>query len=118
MKIDNFFDELKRRNVHKVAVTYAVVAWLLVQIATQVFPFFEISHWAVRFVVFLIIIGFPIALVIARVTSHAWIYVPIIGAVVSVGLFLLGRYGFRNMSSSMGDMAAKSIAVLPFDNLS
>ena len=47
MKIDNFFAELKRRNVYKVAVAYAIVGWLLVQVATQVFPFFEIPNWAV-----------------------------------------------------------------------
>ena len=61
----NFFSELKRRNVYKVAVAYAVVGWLLVQVATQVFPFFEIPNWAVRLVVLAIIIGFPIALIIA-----------------------------------------------------
>ena len=61
----NFFAELKRRNVYKVAVAYAVVGWLLVQVATQVFPFFEIPNWAVRLVVLAIVIGFPIALVIA-----------------------------------------------------
>src|SRR5450631_3893949 len=61
----NFFAELKRRNVYKVAIAYAVVAWLLIQIATQVFPFFEIPNWAVRLVVLVILIGFPIALVIA-----------------------------------------------------
>ena len=65
MKIDNFFAELKRRNVYKVAVAYAVVAWLLVQVATQVFPLFEIPTWAIRLVVLLIVIGFPIALVMA-----------------------------------------------------
>ena len=48
MNLDNFFAELKRRNVYKVAVAYAVVGWLLVQVATQVFPFFEIPNWAVR----------------------------------------------------------------------
>src|SRR3954449_11842303 len=61
----NFFAELKRRNVYKVAVAYAVVAWLLVQIATQVFPFFDIPNWAVRVVVLLLILGFPVALVLA-----------------------------------------------------
>ena len=61
----NFFAELKRRNVYKVAVAYAVVGWLLVQVATQVFPFFEIPNWAVRLVVLAIVIGFPVALVIA-----------------------------------------------------
>jgi hypothetical protein len=110
----NFFAELKRRNVYKVAIAYGVVAWLLIQIATQVFPFFEIPNWAVRLVVLVIIIGFPIALVIAwafeltpeglkrtqvadaaaarRSKHRAWIYVVIIAGVISVGLFFLGRY--------------------------
>ena len=136
----NFFAELKRRNVYKVAVAYAVVGWLLVQVATQVFPFFEIPNWAVRLIVLAIVIGFPIALVIAwafeltpeglkrtedvdvgaqtQTRSHAWIYVAIVGALLSVALFMLGRYSFRNVSSSGGELPAKSIAVLPFDNLS
>src|SRR5438876_11200890 len=61
----NFFGELKRRNVYKVAIAYAVVAWLLIQIATQVFPFFEIPNWVVRLVVLLLIIGFSVALILA-----------------------------------------------------
>src|ERR1700760_2606611 len=60
-----FFSELKRRNVYKVAVAYAVVSWLIIQIAAQVFPFFEIPNWAVRLVVILLILGFPIALVLS-----------------------------------------------------
>src|SRR6266496_4372621 len=59
----NFFAELKRRNVYKVAVAYAIVGWLLVQIATQVFPIFEIPNWAGRLVVLLLILGFPVALI-------------------------------------------------------
>ena len=139
MKIDNFFAELKRRNVYKVAVAYAVVGWLLVQVATQVFPFFEIPNWAVRLVVLAIAIGFPIALVVAwafeltpeglkrtedvdlaqsRTKSRAWIYVVIVGALLSVGLFMLGRYGFREKVSVPSALPAKSIAVLPFENLS
>src|SRR5947207_730400 len=104
MKIDNFFAELKRRNVYKVAVAYAVVGWLLVQVATQVFPFFEIPNWAVRLIVLVIVIGFPIALVMAwvfeftpeglkrtedvdlaaaaRRKSHAWLYIGILGAAI------------------------------------
>src|SRR5437763_7997694 len=61
----NFFSELKRRNVYKVAVAYAVVSWLLIQVATQVFPFFEIPNWAVQMVVVALVIGFPIALVLS-----------------------------------------------------
>src|ERR1043166_5451881 len=60
-----FFGELKRRNAYKVAVAYGVVSWLLIQIATQVFPFFEVPNWAVRLVVLLLILGFPVALVLS-----------------------------------------------------
>src|SRR5256886_12403462 len=63
VKVGNFIAELKRRNVYKVAVAYAVVAWLLIQIATQVFPIFEIPNWAGRLVVLLLILGFPVALI-------------------------------------------------------
>ena len=65
MNFKSFFAELKRRNVYKVAVAYAVVGWLLVQVATQVFPFFEIPNWTVRLVVLAIVIGFPIPFFIA-----------------------------------------------------
>jgi hypothetical protein len=61
----NFFGELKRRNVYKVAVAYAVVSWLLIQVATQVFPFFEVPNWAIRLVVLLLALGFPVALVLS-----------------------------------------------------
>ena len=50
--------------VYKVAIADAVVAWLLMQIASQIFPFFEIPNWAVRLVVLLLIIGFPVALIL------------------------------------------------------
>jgi serine/threonine-protein kinase len=109
----NVFRELKRRNVYKVAVAYGVVAWLLMQVASQIFPFFEIPNWAVRLVVLLLIIGFPVALIIAwafeatpegikrteaadaagqRSRGGAWIYVVLIGVALSVGLFFVGRY--------------------------
>jgi TolB-like protein/Flp pilus assembly protein TadD len=142
MKSAAFFAELKRRNVYKVAVAYAVVGWLLVQVATQVFPFFEIPNWAVRLVVLLIIIGCPIALVIAwafeltpegikrteslsaeeakqNARSHGWIYVVIVGVILSIGLFFLGRYtASRGVASAPSASAEKSIAVLPFESLS
>jgi TolB-like protein/Tfp pilus assembly protein PilF len=150
----NFFAELKRRNVYKVAVAYAIVGWLLVQISTQVFPFLEIPNWVVRLVIALVVIGFPIAMVIAWAFEampegikrtevadsmpnaqgqrrHAWIYIVIIGGVMSAGLFLLGRYTARTSGVSRPDASAalpeaatgssisqKSIAVLPFENLS
>ncbi|HEV3099950.1 MAG TPA: hypothetical protein VGY75_09570, partial [Candidatus Udaeobacter sp.] len=141
MNQQNFFAELKRRNVYKVAVAYAVVGWLLVQVATQVFPFLEIPNWVVRLVIVLVVIGFPIALVIAwafeatpegikrtevadakheHSRGKTWIYVVIIGAAISVALFFLGRYtaGSRNVATSANELPAKSIAVLPFENLS
>jgi RNA polymerase sigma factor (sigma-70 family) len=65
MNSHNFFAELKRRKVYKVGIAYAVVAWVLMQVASQIFPFFEIPNWAVRLVVLLLIIGFPAALILA-----------------------------------------------------
>jgi hypothetical protein len=58
----NFLVELKRRNVYRAAVAYGIVAWLLAQLTTQVFPFFEIPNSAVRFVVIVLAAGFPIAM--------------------------------------------------------
>jgi TolB-like protein len=139
-----FLIELKRRNVYKVAIAYAVVAWVLIQIATQVFPFFEIPNWTVRFVVLAIIIGFPIALIIAwafeltpegfkrteyadhpakqRQKNRAWMYVALIGAALSLALFFVGRYTAGRTSPveraqvSATATSAKSIAVLPLLN--
>ncbi len=65
MKWPNFFEELQRRNVCRVAVAYAVVAWLLIQVATQVFPFLQIPDWCIRLVIIICALGFPIALVLA-----------------------------------------------------
>ncbi|PYK89472.1 MAG: hypothetical protein DME35_08695 [Verrucomicrobia bacterium] len=141
MKIDNFFAELKRRNVYKVAVAYAVVAWLLVQIATQVFPFFEIPNWAVRLVVLVLIAGFPVALVFSwafeitpegivreseiesgkSITHHTGrkiVALTIVLAVVATGLLIFQFVRPRSTSPSAATISNKSIAVLPFDNLS
>ncbi|PZR74582.1 MAG: hypothetical protein DLM73_07290 [Chthoniobacterales bacterium] len=137
MNPNNLFAELRRRNVYKVAVAYGIVAWLLIQVATQVFPFFEIPNWCVRLVVILLILGFPIAVILA------WAYeltpegikrtedvVPadsikrdtgrrlnglIIGVLVCVVAFLLYQRFRPNASSGTPE---KSIAVLPFDNFS
>src|SRR6266545_4804351 len=140
MNPKNFFAELKRRNVYKVAIAYAVVSWLLMQIATQVFPFLEIPNWAIRLVIMLLALGFPIALVVAwafeltpeglkrtesadelpKKTSRnrVWLYVVVIAAVISVSLFFFGRYTATSKQSGLTDAPAKSIAVLPFENLS
>ena len=62
VKIDNFFAELKRRNVYKVAVAYAVVAWLTIQAASIFLPAFNAQQWAMQVVILILVIGFPIAL--------------------------------------------------------
>ena len=138
MNSGNFFAELKRRNVYKVAVAYAVVGWLLVQVTTQVFPIFEIPNWALRLIVLGIIIGFPIALVLAWAfeltpegikhtedvdlsdkrasKKRTWIYVTLIGAALSAALFFVGRLSAPNSSASPAVLPEKSIAVLPFEN--
>src|SRR5207253_560720 len=61
----NFFAELKRRNVYKVAVAYTFTGWALSQGIAQVFPVFDVPNWVIRLIVLLIIIGLPIALVLA-----------------------------------------------------
>jgi TolB-like protein/Tfp pilus assembly protein PilF len=151
MKIDNFFGELKRRNVYKVAVAYAVVSWLLIQVATQVFPFFEIPNWAVRLVVLLLILGFPVALILSwafeitpegikreseiepnkSITHHTGRR--IVGLTIGLGVIAAGLLAFQLLHSKSSGNAVvpaatapsaaaeaptKSIAVLPFENLS
>src|SRR6266704_4166280 len=140
MNPKNFFGELKRRNVYKVAIAYAVVAWLLMQVASQIFPFFEIPNWAVRLVVLLLVIGFPVAVILAWAfeltpeglkrtefadelptrapRSRAWISVVVVAGSISVGLFVFGRYTATSKQSGLTELPAKSIAVLPFENLS
>jgi TolB-like protein/Tfp pilus assembly protein PilF len=135
----NFFAELKRRNVYKVAIAYGVVAWLLMQVASQIFPFFEIPNWVVRLVVLLLVIGFPVAMILAwafeltpegikrtefadklptkATRNRVWLYVVVVAGVISVGVFFLGRYTGSKQSGG-AELPAKSIAVLPFENLS
>src|SRR5947207_14774589 len=86
-----FFAELKRRKVYHVAAAYAVASWLLIQIATQVFPFFEIPNWTVRLVVIVLVLGFPIALILS------WI-------------FDLTPQGIRRTDDSDGSLAALQTA--------
>jgi TolB-like protein/Tfp pilus assembly protein PilF len=143
----SFFAELKRRNVYKVGVAYAVASWLLIQVATQVFPFFEIPNWAVRLVVVLLALGFPVALVLAWAfeitpegikreseiepgqsitprTGRKLVAITAVLAVIAAGLFVF-QFLHRNSTAapSQGEatsppIPAKSIAVLPFENLS
>jgi serine/threonine-protein kinase len=136
----NFFAELKRRNVYRAAAAYGVVGWLLVQIATQVFPFFDIPNWAIRMVIVALMLGFPVALIVA------WIYeltpeglqraddVPpgksisrtfgrkidfaIIGVLLAVIAFMAWQHWRPSKSGPGSELPAKSIAILPFLDLS
>src|SRR5438874_2489290 len=101
----NFFSELKRRKVYRVAVAYAVVAWLLAQVATQVFPFFEIPNWAVRLVIVVLILGFPVALILS------WAF-----DITPEGIKRTDDMPPKQTGPSA--VPEKSIAVLPFENLS
>ena len=143
MNLQTVLGELKRRHVYKVAIAYAVVAWLLIQIATQVFPFFAIPNWVVRFVVVIMILGFPIALVIAwgfELTAHGLKRVENVGssesirrwstrkfAAVTVSIAMIAaallifqlvrsRSIFPEQLSAASNSAPKSIAVLPLLN--
>src|SRR5260370_11211143 len=145
MNARSFFSELKRRRVYNVAAAYVVVTWLLIQVATQVFPFFSIPNWVVRLIVLLTIIGFPIAVVCAwafemtpegiklegdvdrRITRKTGRKLTALITVVAA--LAAGVTAFRFLHSERGtaqerqpsvaaEIESKSISVLPFDNLS
>src|SRR6266404_7579857 len=140
----NFLGELKRRHVYRVAIAYGVVAWLLIQVATQVFPFFEIPNWVVRLVVLVMVLGFPIALIIAWAfemtpqgikraeniapTEHIphWSARKFAALIVTIAMLATGLMMFRLVGSKSppplqvnaraSAPAQKSIAVLPLLN--
>jgi TolB-like protein/Tfp pilus assembly protein PilF len=145
VKIENFFAELKRRNVYKVAVAYAVVAWLTIQAASIFLPAFSAPQWAMQIVILVLVIGFPIALAfswafeitpegivresevtadqsIVHHTGRKIVALTIVLAVVAAGLFvfqlLRARTATTPRQSEAATVSNKSIAVLPFDNLS
>lgn len=143
----NFFAELQRRNVYRLAVTYTVVSWVLVQIATQVFPAFDIPSWLVRVVILFLILGFPVALILAWAfeitpegikrtadvplhesirhhTGRKLVAFASVVAAIALGMFVV-QIARRNSTRAKQDLVApvqsipeKSIAVLPFSNLS
>jgi adenylate cyclase len=104
-----FFAELKRRRVYSVAVTYAIVGWLLIQVVTQVFPPFEIPNWSERLAIVAILLGFPIALILA------WIY-----DFTSHGIVRTSdaEQKVRTEVAEPPSSTERSIAVLPFNDLS
>jgi adenylate cyclase len=142
----NFFAELKRRNVYKVAVAYAVVAWLLIQAASILFPAFDAPPWVMKIFIIVIIFGFPVALIfswafeitpegikleseiepnksIKRRTGRKIVAVTIALAVLAAGLFVYQLVRSKSTVTPRQSEAAteapnKSIAVLPFVNMS
>jgi len=140
----SFFSELKRRNVYKVAVAYAVVSWLLIQAASILLPTFDAPPWAMKILVVLIVLGFPAALIFSwafeitpegivresevesdqSITHHTGrkiVAVTIVLAAIATGLLVFQFLRARSTDSfraSETPISQKSIAVLPFDNLS
>jgi TolB-like protein len=137
----NFLVELKRRNVYRAAVAYGVVAWFLTQLTTQVFPFFEIPNFAVRFVVIALAVGFPIAMLLSwlyeftpegivrtedldpvhartvqRATGRILDFIIIGVLLLVIAMMTVGRLPFYRQNGEA--ISQKSIAVLPFENRS
>ncbi len=129
----NFFAELKRRNVYKVAVAYAVIAWLLIQAASILFPAFEAPAWVMKVFLLIMAAGFVVALFIAwafEMTPEGmkrteeispnerlpqWSKRKFVALIASVAVVALALLAFQLMERRASE---KSIAVLPFDNLS
>ena len=141
MNFGNFLAELKRRNVYKVAVAYAVVAWLVIQAASIFLPAFNAPQWAMQIIILILVVGFPIALAFswafeitpkgivresevnpnASITHHTGrkiVALTIVLAVIATGLLIFQFIRARSTPSSAVTISNKSIAVLPFDNLS
>ena len=151
MNPKNFFVELKRRNVYRVAAAYTVFSWLIIQIATQISPYFEIPTWTVRLLILLLVIGLPVALIlswafeltpegfkrtedvpadrsIAHHTGRKLLAVATVLAALSVALMLFRSAGPSEQENALRESRTrggfgmkipdKSIAVLPFANLS
>src|SRR2546430_9038825 len=136
MNLKNFFAELKRRNVYKVAVAYAVVAWLTIQAASIFLPAFNAPQWAMQIVILILVVGFPISLVFSwafeitpegikleseieadeSITHHTGrkiVALTIVVAMVATGLLIFQFVRARSTSPSAATISNKSIAVLP-----
>jgi TolB-like protein/tRNA A-37 threonylcarbamoyl transferase component Bud32/cytochrome c-type biogenesis protein CcmH/NrfG len=141
----SFFTELKRRNVYKVAVAYAVAAWLLIQAASILFPTFDAPPWLMQIFVVILVIGFPAALVfswafeitpegivreseveqgkpITRRTGRKIVAMTVVLAIFAAGLLIFQVLRARSTMARQSEAATaipeKSIAVLPFENRS
>ena len=127
--MSGFFEELQRRKVYRVAAAYIVAAGFLIQIASAVFPAWELPNWSLRLVIALLLIGFPIAVILAwayDITAKGIQITPQTGGHRRRNLILLivaavivsVSAGFLLLPRVVREKVDKSVAVLPFQNLS
>ncbi len=127
--MSGFFEELQRRKVYRVAIAYMVASWALAQGLAQVLPVFDISNSAIRAVIALLLIGFPVALVLAwvfDVTPQGIVVTPAPSAhrrrnltlLIAAGVIVSASAGFFLLPHLVRRNVDKSVAVLPFQNLS
>jgi hypothetical protein len=127
--MSGFFEELQRRKVYRVAIAYIVASWALAQGVAQVLPVFDISNAVIRAVIVLLLIGFPVALVLAwvfDVTPQGIMVTPALGThrrrnlilLMAAGVIVSAAAGFLLLPRAVWHKVDKSVAVLPFENLS
>src|ERR1700745_832148 len=131
--MSGFFEEVKRRKVYRVAAAYVIAGGGIIQLASAAFPAWELPNWALRLVIVLLLIGFPIALILAwafDVTPQGIQATPDVAVprthrrrnvimLVATGVILSAIAGFFLLPRiSSARKIDKSIAVLPFENLS
>jgi TolB-like protein/Tfp pilus assembly protein PilF len=125
--MSGFFEELQRRKVYRVAAAYVIAAGFIIQIGSAVFPAWELPNWTLRFVVVLLLAGFPIALILAwayDVTPQGIRATPgghrrrNVIMLIAIGVIISAGAGFFLLPRATAHRVDKSIAVLPFQNLS
>jgi TolB-like protein/cytochrome c-type biogenesis protein CcmH/NrfG len=127
--MSGFFEELQRRKVYRVAAAYIVAAGFLIQMASAAFPAWELPNWSLRLVIVLLLIGFPIALVLAwayDITPQGIRGTPTRGIhrrrnlilLIALAVIISASAGFFLLPRAVRDKIDKSVAVLPFQNLS
>src|SRR5438128_4450571 len=130
--MSGFFEEVQRRKVYRVSAAYIIAAGFIIQIASSTFPAWELPNWSLRLVVALLLIGFPIALILAwayDVTPQGIRATPTTSApgthrrrnlimLIAAGVVVSAAVGFFLLPRASAHKIDKSIAVLPFQNLS
>ena len=127
--MSGFFEELQRRKVYRVAAAYIVAAGFLIQMASATFPAWDLPNWSLRLVITLLLIGFPIALILAwayDITAQGIQITPTKGAhrrrnlilLIAAGVIVSAFAGFFLLPRAVWQKVDKSVAVLPFQNLS